>query len=143
VAELARVLAPGGRLRLRVPAAGPQAVVGPYNLYPYGADVTRRGRRPPETDELGWRRHYGLNELLRLLGPERFRLAAWQTSGVGAGELATLGGMLLYRWLRWDDGAYRRAERFVATAGEASERVPTGRFGTVLTVEGVRLAAEG
>jgi SAM-dependent methyltransferase len=138
--ELARVLVPGGRLRLRLPAAGPIAGLDPYNLFRYLVDVTGRGARAPEIDEIGWRRHYSLSEVAQLLGEDRFRIIRQETSGVGLEQIATFGGMVLFRWLRHADEPYRRTRSLAARVGAIEAAVPTGRLGFALAVEAVRLS---
>ncbi|MGH2530695.1 MAG: methyltransferase domain-containing protein [Thermomicrobiales bacterium] len=138
VDELARVLAPGGRLLLRVPATGPVAGLDPYNLYRYLVDVTDRGRRASEIDEIGWRRHYSLDEIERLLGADRFRVAHWATEGIGLEQLATFGGMVLFRWLRSTEERYERVASLAGRIGQVEAALPTGRYGYSLTVEAVR-----
>ena len=84
--ELARVLRPGGRLRLRVPHAGRLAGIDALNLYAYAADIARRGPRAPESEELKFRRHLGLAEVAEALGPERFIVDLASTRGLGVSE---------------------------------------------------------
>jgi hypothetical protein len=66
--ELARVIAPGGLLRARVPNTGLLAGFDSYNLYKYLTDITKRGVRLPETEEIAFRRHLSLRELSEALG---------------------------------------------------------------------------
>jgi SAM-dependent methyltransferase len=139
VDELARVLAPGGRLVLRVPATGPVAGLDPYNLFRYLVDVTGRGSRMTEVDEIGWRRHYAPEEIARLLGPDRFRITYRATSGIGLEQLTAFGGMVLFNWLRPDDDRLRRANRAAARIGALEAAIPTGQQGFLLSVEAVRL----
>lgn len=85
-AELARVVRSGGRLRLRVPNAGRLAGIDALNLYAYAADIARRGPRAPESEELKFRRHLGLEEIAAALGPERFTIDRASTRGLGVSE---------------------------------------------------------
>lgn len=104
LAEAARVLRPGGILLLRVPAAGRLAWLDGYNAYRYVRDITRRGTLLPEVKGIGWRRHYGRDDLRRLLAPH-FRLRALRPSGIGLSDAARLGLSLLWRWaLRSEHG---------------------------------------
>lgn len=142
LAEAARVLRPGGILLLRVPAAGRLAWLDGYNAYRYIRDTTRRGTLLPEVKGIGWRRHYGRDDLLGLLSPW-FRLRAMRASGIGLSDAARLGLSLVWRWaLRSErgNGAIRRAPRALSRleggweAGgrgywlvTASERMPNGQ----------------
>lgn len=139
IAELSRILAPGGTLRIRVPNSGPLAGFDSYNLYHYLVDVTHRGERPHEVDEIGWRRHYGLNDLALLLGPDRFAIARAESSGVGAAELANLGAMGLFRWLTTDEARYRQARRITSAIARAGSRIPTASYGFWLEIVAIRL----
>ncbi|MGH2558716.1 MAG: class I SAM-dependent methyltransferase [Thermomicrobiales bacterium] len=142
VDELARVLAPGGRLLLRVPRAGPLAGLDPYNLYRYLVDITGRGNRSPEIDELGWRRHYSLAEIDRVLGSGRFHVSHWATEGIGGEQLTTFGGMVLFRWWRHKEPSYERVASLAERIGHVEAALPAGRFGFSLTVEAVRRSAD-
>ncbi|MCC6791739.1 MAG: methyltransferase domain-containing protein, partial [Thermomicrobiales bacterium] len=98
--EIARILGRGGTLRLRVPAAGPLASLDAYNLMHYLVDTTRRGTRPHETSELGWRRHYRLADLMAMLAEHRFQVTRVRRSRLGLAEVITFIGMALFRWVR-------------------------------------------
>jgi SAM-dependent methyltransferase len=139
VAELSRILAPGGILRLRVPNTGPLAGFDSYNLFHYLVDVTHRGARPHEVDEIGWRRHYGLNDLALLLRPDRFAIAHAESSGIAASEIANLTALGLFRWLTDDVARYRKARRITKTIARAASRIPTASFGFWLEIIAIRL----
>jgi SAM-dependent methyltransferase len=97
LAEAARVLRPGGTLLLRVPASGRLAWLDGYNAYRYVRDITRRGTLLPEVKGVGWRRHYGRDDLKRLLAP-CFRVRSMRGSGLGLSDAARLGLSLAWRW---------------------------------------------
>ena len=97
LAEAARVLRPGGILLLRVPARGRLAWLDGYNAYRYVRDITHRGKLLPAMRGIGWRRHYGRDDLRMLLAPH-FRPRAIRASGIGAADAARLGLSLLWRW---------------------------------------------
>lgn len=138
VAELARVLRPGGSLFLRVPAAGPLAGLDGYNLYRYLRDVTHRGWRPPETDEIGWRRHYSTGDLAALLHPHGFRLVDHDSRGFAVSDMATLAAMTWYRWARRDERGYQAIRRSIDALRAWELRVPAGPVGTSLSVHARR-----
>jgi hypothetical protein len=109
LAEAARVLRPGGTLLLRVPANGRMAWLDGYNAYRYLRDITRRGTLLPEIRGIGWRRHYGRDDLTGLLAPH-FRVRTMRASGIGLSDAVRLGLSLFWRWaLRSErgDGAIR------------------------------------
>jgi SAM-dependent methyltransferase len=139
IAELSRILAPGGTLRLRVPNTGPLAGFDSFNLFHYLVDVTHRGERPHEVDEIGWRRHYGLNELALLLRPDRFAIAHAESSGIAAAELANLAAMGLFRWLTDHEARYRKTRRLTAALARATSRIPTASYGFWLEIVAIRL----
>ena len=137
IAEMARVLRPGGMLRVRVPNAGPLAGLDAYNLYRYLTDITRRGRKPVEIDEVGWRRHYSADDLKELLGPE-FVVRTIATHRVGIAELLNVSALALFRWYCRSDARYRRAQTIVERVERIENRIRPRRIGTVLVVEAVR-----
>ena len=137
IAEMARVLRPGGMLRVRVPNAGPLAGLDAYNLYCYLTDITRRGRKPVEIDEVGWRRHYSADDLKELLGPE-FVVRTITTHRVGIAELLNVSALALFRWYRRSDARYRRAKAIVERVERIENRIKPRRIGTVLVFEAVR-----
>lgn len=92
LSELRRIVSPGGNVLLRVPNAGPVAGFDGLNLYRYIADVSRRGVRIPEVQEVGFRRHYSRDDLIEALGPEFGLVRSW-TTGTGLSELIHAAGL--------------------------------------------------
>lgn len=142
LAEAARVLRPGGTLLLRVPANGPLAWLDGYNAYRYVRDITRRGKLLPEIRGIGWRRHYGRDDLTGLL-PPHFRVRTMRASGIGLSDAARLGLSLFWRWAlrsKRGDGVAR-----VATASLARREgrwSPLGRgYWLVVAAERLPLAS--
>ena len=141
VDELARVLAPGGTLHIRVPATGLLAGFDAYNLMHYLVDTSRRGLRPHETSEIGWRRHYSLDDLAAMLGPDRFRIARVHRRGLALAELIDFTGMVLFRWLRPNQDHYRAVKRVARFVERIERRIPVP-FGFTLDLEATRLPPE-
>jgi SAM-dependent methyltransferase len=139
--ELARVLSPHGELRLRVPATGVLAGIDSLNLMHYLVDVTHRGSRPHESSELGWRRHYSLEDLAGLLDPERFEIARVRRRGLAAAEIVTFAAMVLFRWLRPSVDHYR-AWRRIARGIERVERRIVTPIGSVIEIVAIRRPPE-
>ncbi|HEY7032812.1 MAG TPA: methyltransferase domain-containing protein [Thermomicrobiales bacterium] len=139
VAEFGRLLAPGGHLRLRVPNTGLLAGVDGFNLYHYLVDTTHRRRKPPETEEVGWRRHYGVPDVVALLGP-RFCIRTVSARRAGVAEFVNAVLLVLLRWLLGSDGAYRRSMPVVRRVERLEDRFGLGRIGAVLTIEAVKRA---
>jgi SAM-dependent methyltransferase len=136
--EIARVLAPGGRLRIRVPTTGPLAGFDSFNLMHYLVDTTRRGSRPHETSELTWRRHYSLSELESMLGPDRFRVVRVRRRRLALAEIVNFVSMVLFRWVRPRRDRYRTAKRFIRKIERIEHRIVTP-FGFVIEIEAERL----
>lgn len=127
LAEAARVLRPGGILLLRVPAIGRLAWLDGYNAYRYVRDITHRGTLLPEVKGIGWRRHYGRDDLRALLAPH-FRLRAMRASGIGLSDAARLGSSLVWRWaLRSDRGDGTIHEAPALLARREGSWAPLGR----------------
>lgn len=133
VAELARVVRPGGHVEIQVPFAGPLAWLDAFNLYHYLVEVSRRGSLPRETDEVGWRRHYGLADLTSLLSPA-FCVRAISLSRAGIGEFCRFVALLILRWLLQRDDLYHRCSPFIRAVERAESALRLGRFSTLVTV---------
>jgi SAM-dependent methyltransferase len=104
IAEVARLLKPGGTLVLSVPYRGPLAWLDSLNIFAHFVRTTRRGRFPPEIAATGVHRHYSIAELRTLLG-EAFEPRRVQRTGLGLAELTHLSVLFLFRWLtRWEAG---------------------------------------
>jgi hypothetical protein len=140
--EVVRVIAIGGRLRLRVPATGPLAGLDTYNLMHYLIDTSRRGERPYETSEIGWRRHYSVDDLMQMLGRERFRILSTRRRGLALAQLFDFAAMVLFRWTRPNHDRYRSAKRIVRAIARIENRIVTP-FGFFLELEIVRLSDTG
>ena len=115
LAEAARVIRPGGRLLLRVPAEGRLAWLNGFNAYRYLQEVSRRGKRHPAVAGVGYRRHYPRPVLVALLEPH-FRVLTFAPTGIGLEDAVRLAGNLYWRWLRLDEGRDASTERRAAVA---------------------------
>jgi SAM-dependent methyltransferase len=129
IRELARVLAPGGKLLLRVPSQGLTSGLDAFNLYRYFSDGTRRGSRPPETDELGWRRHFREQELADLLESAGLRVVENWTTGTGLPELGQFAAMVGFRWLKPSEERYQHLVAIIDRVRKLDNRIPTPSFG--------------
>jgi SAM-dependent methyltransferase len=123
VNELGRIVAPGGIVRLETPAKGPLAVLDAFNLHRYLVDITKRGLRPFETADIGWRRHYSEGDLVLLFGPRGFTLVTARRTGFAASEAVRAGGFVLFRWWRASRNWYRRACRLAERVRRAEDAV--------------------
>jgi SAM-dependent methyltransferase len=132
--ELVRVVRPGGRIRLTVPATGPLAGLDGLNLGGYLADISGRGTKPFETAENGWRRHYGEGALVRMFGADRVRVVTLHRCGLALSELVRFAGFALFRWLIPSRDGYRAFER-VANRIERWERRLDVPFGYWIEME--------
>jgi SAM-dependent methyltransferase len=137
IAEFARVLKPGGRLTLRVPNAGPLAGIDSLNLYRYLVDITRRGRQPAETTEVGWRRHYSVADLRELLEPD-FRLCTIATHGLGLAQIVDFVALATFRWRRRSGARYQRWRTLARRIERIGDLVRPGRYGWAVEVTAVR-----
>lgn len=95
LAELHRVIAPGGHLSFTVPAAGPLAWLDARNLYRYTTEVSKRGNAPDGTLPTGWNRHYHEDEVRHLLKATRFEPRAIERVGIGIAEIPQIMGLLV------------------------------------------------
>ena len=122
-AELARIVASGGCVSLMVPSTGLLAGLDAFNLHRYLVDITKRGLRPFETAEIGWRRHYGLDDIVGVFNPVEFDVVDSRRTAIGASELVRLTGFALFRWLRPSRNRYRRASRLATRVLNAEQSI--------------------
>ena len=140
IEELTRLIRPGGQLVISVPYAGPLAWLDTYNLYHYIVDITGRGERPIETNEIGWRRHYKLADFRAMLTPA-FEIRASKTSRLGVAEAIRLAMLLAFRWILRRDDLYHRCEPALRVLESLEDRIQPGNAGWRLTAEAVRASA--
>jgi SAM-dependent methyltransferase len=138
VAELARVLRPGGTLVASVPHAGLLGGLDSLNLY-----ARLRPRADPPTDDPSWslaprHRHFTAAELGRLLEPA-FEVDAVRRSGLGIAELLNLPLLLATRGLsRRLRPVYAVLQHVYFAAYLLEDLLPTGRWGYHLMVRARR-----
>jgi SAM-dependent methyltransferase len=136
--EFARIVKPGGSLIIRVPNESPTAGFDAFNLCRYLADSTHVGSRPPETDELGWRRHFREREIATMLESAGLRVVESRTTGTGLPELFQLSAMVGFRWLQRSEKRYQKALKIIDRAREVDYRIRTPGFGFSQTIFAVR-----
>lgn len=136
--DMARVLAPGGTLTIRVPNQAPTGGFDCYNLFRYLGDGTGRGERPPETDELGWRRRYGDEEFGNLVGSCGFRVEKQWTTGTGFPDLGQLAAMVGFCLLQNNESRYRRVIPIVERLRSIDNYIPLPIFGCSQTIVAIR-----
>lgn len=96
LAELARVLAPGGKLLVRVPLDNGVGWLDALNIYRYVSDLAGRGvdEAPLETLPGGWHRHYRADDIVGLVEAAGFEVRAVDAEGMPLGELGHLAGLI-------------------------------------------------
>ena len=143
LAEIHRVLRPGGYLVLSVPHQGVLAPLDANNVY------TALRRRWPSWPELeatdrsatDLHRHFSLKEVHELLGG-RFRVDRVARTGLGIAEVIHLFILLVFRaWLPWR-GAYLVLRQLHFVTYLLEDFVQTGKFGYHLTLR-ARAVSEG
>jgi SAM-dependent methyltransferase len=120
LAQMRRVLRPGGRLVLRTPHAGAFAFLDAANLrlrFP-GAHrrLVGRGLRDPgygPSREIVWHHHFTKRELLELAGPG-WEVEAWRRGGLLLMPLMDIARWPFYRAGRYDHPLCRAIERLAA-----------------------------
>lgn len=94
IAALADLLAPGGKISIRVPLEGPLAWLDARNIYRYVTDLAGRGTAPGETLPTGWRRHYRERDLDRMLRRAGLAIVARQREGIPGLDIPHLAGLV-------------------------------------------------
>lgn len=100
--EFARVLAPGGTVRLTLPAAGMFAWLDPMNNYRYLADVSGRGHAPDAALPTGWNRHYTRRHIHHLLTDAGFEAPDFRSQSYVMQEIRLLTALLWENWIKQD-----------------------------------------
>lgn len=136
--ELARIAAPGALLRARVPTTGLLAGFDSFNLYKYLTDITKRGLRIPETEELSFRRHLSLVELTGALGDSFAVQRSWRT-GTAISELVNLAALAALTWRREQPDRYLRVQPGLRKLAALDARVPVPGIGFWLHIEARRI----
>ncbi|MFN2452209.1 MAG: class I SAM-dependent methyltransferase [Candidatus Dormibacteria bacterium] len=138
VAELARVIRPGGILVASVPHRGALAAADSLNVY-----ARLLPRRGPPTDDPSWplrphHRHFSLEEFAELLAPE-FTIEAVHRTGLGLAELVNLPLLLLSRAIsRRLRPVYALLQYLYFGTYILEDLLPAGRFGYHLMVRARR-----
>lgn len=140
LAELVRLLAPGGLLSLRLPAKGPLSALDANNLHHYLVDTTRRGMRPWETAEIGWRRHYTVEDIRHLLDPSQTNIQSIDRRRLGATELGDFAGRLAFRWRSHSPQRYATWVERLEPLHRADERIRS-RIGLVYDIQVRKLSS--
>jgi SAM-dependent methyltransferase len=142
LAELARVLEPGGRLNLRVPAGGPLAWYDTRNIYRYVTDILGRGDNPDDTLPTGWNRHYAMDDILSLLLDAGFTSVEVGRRGLGLAEPPQLVGLMVGNFLLCDRDTEYRLHPLRQRMERIDARIPAPAIGTMLAITATRAASE-
>jgi SAM-dependent methyltransferase len=137
VAELRRVLKPGGLLVLSVPHAGVMQHWDSLNVYSGWAD--RFGWRPIDETERGFpeHRHFSVDDLAVLL--QGFRIDAVIRTGLGVSEPVNTACMTLFRGLVPAEPLYKAARLAYFTTALIEDPIPFGGAAYNITLRAVRL----
>lgn len=140
IAEVARLLRPGGRLVLSVPNRGALEAMDSLNVYRrwFGADA------PPPTDDPSWsaslhHRHYDFSGLSALLMPA-FRVSNIDYRGAGIAESINLVLLVLFKRLLPMTRLYRALQYLYFGAYLLEDELVTGSWGYHLMLTAERFA---
>lgn len=138
IAEVWRVLRPGGAFILSVPHRGLLACLDSINLLPGLHDLTEVAPGRDVTPEQGdIHRHYSVAELRGLLAG-RFRITGVRRTGLGLAELVNIPLLCLTKGLLRSPRLYNLLQYAYFTVYLAEDTVPLGRYGYHLMVGAVR-----
>ncbi len=124
VGELARVLRVDGRLIVRLPRRGRLAGVDALNLYRYTREMSGHGDIAPESLPIGWRRHYGPDDLDAVFTRPDLEVSSVVSGGLGLGEAAYWPGLVLTRSIVDRPVLTRRLGEIYARMGDLDEALP-------------------
>ena len=142
LAELARVLAPGGTLQMAMLASGPLAWFDARNAYRYITDILGRGHAPDETLPTGWNRHYADRDLVAMLEDAGFTDIQNMRVGVGLAEPVQLGGLMFGNFLLRRRDTELRLHPLRRKLERIDEQIPAPGIGTRFAITARRAAAE-
>jgi len=142
LAELARVIEPGGELLFTVPASGPLAWLDAQNTYRYIGDIVGRGDPPDATLPTGWNRHYSERDVVALLEGAGFRDLSIARAGFGLTELPQLAGLMVGNFLLDKRDTEMRLFPLRRAMECTESRLPVPGIGTTLTITATRAYAE-
>lgn len=142
LAELARVLAPGGALYMTLPAGGPLAWLDARNLYRYAVDIMGRGETPDDTLPTGWNRHYGESDAVAMLDDAGFADIEIKRVGIALAEPPQLAGLLIGNFLLGDRDAEIRLHPLRCIMERVDTRIPMPAVGTHFAITARRSHAE-
>ncbi|MGB3328609.1 MAG: hypothetical protein WBA46_06605, partial [Thermomicrobiales bacterium] len=134
IAECARLLGEGGRLRLRVPVDGASGWLDAINLMRYVAETTGLAPEPEEPKPIGWHRHYRPRDLVRLISDAGFDVSATRKTNPGITEIPHAAGLLVGQGLLKRAGTERSLGRLRQRLAPFENALPAGPFGTRLTI---------
>jgi SAM-dependent methyltransferase len=134
LAEIGRVLTPGGILILAVPATGPLAGFDALNLNRYVVDISRRGFRPIETWEIGWRKHYSEADLRTMVERAGLTLESVSRERFVAAELLDFGARMLFGWTPFRRAVPRPVRRAINVVRGFEDRLSFSAGFTITVV---------
>lgn len=135
IAALADLLAPDGRISIRVPLESPLAWLDARNIYRYVADLTERGTAPAETKPTGWHRHYRERDLDRMLRRFGFSIVSRRREGMPGLDIPHLAGLVVGDFALGRSGTESRLVALRDRLDPWALQVRAGAFSTHLRIE--------
>lgn len=142
LAELARVLAPGGTIRLSLPASGPLAWLDARNIYRYITDIVGRGDTPNDPLPTGWNRHYSLDDAREMLCDAGFTDIDITCVGIGAAEPIQLAGLIAGNFLFGKRDTELRLHPLRTAMERVDRNIRVPAVGTMLAITAARARVE-
>lgn len=138
LAELARMLRPGGTLTFPLPASGPLAWLDAQNVHRYMVDILHRGDAPDGTLPTGWHRHYSRDEVNRLLRDADFSHIGAHQAGIGLTEIVQLAGLIAGNFVLQRRGTERSIFPVRVGMARAERTLPAPGLGTLWDIRATR-----
>jgi hypothetical protein len=132
--ECARVLIPGGSIRIQVPRQGATSWFESLNIYRYAVDVLNRGHDPREIKLTGWHRQYTVTDLRTMLEYTGFLVNDVRLHSLGLAEIPTLGRLIVGDLIRNDRATGKRVKDARTRLDLLDSRIPAGPLSRRLLV---------
>lgn len=134
LAECARLLIPGGELRIRVPVDGLTGWLDALTMVRYLAELTGLTREPDEPQPMGWHRHYRPRDITRVVTEAGFSITETKRVNLGLLELPHAAGLVVGQAVLKRPNTERTLFRLRQRLADAENAIPAGPLGSRIEI---------